>query len=636
MHGPFLTGNQVYQTPQLALNIFVDFLNESSKTVTRQVEWLKVFYSNVKAAESFAFVPTSPAAYGPSDDYFYKKTTEAHALTEPEKKRLKTCTQTIRKVLNRIEQSVKALEIHVRLKAYEEDHFAEMDLLVKTIERNVSEFVENKQILFALIQKIYRRYQPFLALDPYLFIEMEFEKVWYGQKTLLDKWHYYLFENHMSDWPVLAVKKSILTDQKSILNIRKAQSSLEYPASGMISAIISGIETISRAKMDAVDANTYAAKQDCRHGNSVYQALINLCNNDLLVSYQYFVKHTQPIKQLLGYAQYTPQFTFKPSEQNIADVTYQDQFRNYIPPPVKVIPVSKPIDAADLKTLNAFVTFINHAAIQVQQLYRSVRNYQSETERFRADNRQGALQYSHQDFMIQESAFLLLMNSVSTIHPNLLNLLRKQVENLRNQLVEMDKTRIALIQYIEHNTYHKDNLEKSDLFLKDLNQLFSHFTHAGKRLHHDLRVVYESYPVKKPASIWQIPGNAMLVTLDIFRENIELEPKKISDNSKGIISLEILTSSYKSLILNHYQNLKGLKQLGKSNGLCPHALYEDFSNDARRLAESMGKSPDFSLGDLHTFFNNQLVYQYNKFTDLGDTFLLKTIYEPGFPAIGEN
>jgi hypothetical protein len=96
-----------------------------------------------------------------------------------------------------------------------------------------------------------------------------------------------------------------------------------------------------------------------------------------------------------------------------------------------------------------------------------------------------------------------------------------------------------------------------------------------------------------------------------------------------------LESDARQLIADEYQNMKGLKRYGRSNGLCPYSPYEDLAGNSLRFAEMVQKvKPVESNATRHPFesfyyfYNNELVYQYNKFVELANSGLLKMINQP--------
>ena len=89
------------------------------------------------------------------------------------------------------------------------------------------------------------------------------------------------------------------------------------------------------------------------------------------------------------------------------------------------------------------------------------------------------------------------------------------------------------------------------------------------------------------------------------------------------------------MIADEYHNLSGLQRYGRSNGLCPYSPYEDLAENSLRFAKLAHKVKTTLSGaathpyePFYYFYNNELVYPYNKFCELANAGLLRAINQP--------
>ncbi len=178
----------------------------------------------------------------------YKKTEATSGLTTAEKQRLTTATQALWQLLVKIDQTGKKLETYVRLADYQRDNLKQSDALMTEVQGLFSQFSQERDAFYKQIQRIYRRYQPYLATNPYLFTEKEMEQVLLSQSQLLDSLTYHLNENSPADWSVERVQQRMLADEKTLSSFGKAKANIEYPASDMIGMFREALQMIQGVK----------------------------------------------------------------------------------------------------------------------------------------------------------------------------------------------------------------------------------------------------------------------------------------------------------------------------------------------------------------------------------------------------
>lgn len=621
-----------------SLNHYITFLDKSTEVVTERFKMLSDYQAAVNQFRQKPGVALRLSSSGPLEESNYKKARSAQALSNAEKEQLNAGAKTIWELLNELDMACKQLETHVHLKSYEGDNFKKSDQLVEEIQTLINQYSVKKDAFYQEIRQAYHQHQPFTAADPYLLTEKAMEQVLLSQQHLLDSLPYYIDAKIRSDWPVERVRKSMLEDEQFLANIAHTQSQLQYPASDALASFKSALATIQSAKRNAIDGYTFAARQSAEYGNDAYLNLLNYFNNDLLAFYKSFVNYSQTAKRLLYFPAFSPVFSApikKTNDQKVAQTTpFQDK-------PLLSFPTKKantPASPALTRTLNRYVEFINESLRQMHLLQLTLRNYQSSSAYYRdpakAQSRPG-LTYSHEKFEIPSSAYSLLINASTTVPEPYRKSINSQTEVLMNILKEMDQLSIELIGYTQEKHYLNDQLKRSDAILDRNLVLFELFDQKKEQLYNDLRRIHESYPAAKPASSWIVAGNALQNVIDGDREVLFGIKSFLREVTSQLPETGKVVADAQQLIANEYQNLQGLKRYGRSNGLCPYSPYEDLAENTARFVAMSKKVKATSQGasrhpfeSFYYFYNNELVYQYNKFVELAKDGLLKAVNQP--------
>ncbi|UFH53670.1 VWA domain-containing protein [Spirosoma sp. KNUC1025] len=634
MSGYFTTGRALSETPQQALNQYVSFLNQSVDEVTVRLQQIQTYYADMGSYQQSSRAPLRLSPSGTLEVYYYEKAIASNALTDAEKPRLKTGAQSLWTLLNKIDQTVKALETYNRLKDYERDDFQKANALIADLKGQFEQFSRDKQAFYKQIQRIYHRYQPYRATDAYLFTENEMEQVLTRQQQLFDTLRYYLNEKSPSNWPVELVQQSIRNDEKTLAEFGQAKPHIDYPASDMIGSFKSGLQTIQALKMQAVDNYTFAARKSSRHGNEFYLSFLNHYNNDLLSWYQNFVKYSTTVKQLLDYPKYVPVFAITPPELTATQTSQTQPFRDAKPIAFTIKPATAPASTATFEVLNAYIDFINESLRQMNTLQLVVRNYQSSAKYYRdpaRSSRRSNLTYSHEEYKVPLAEHQQLgLNSQHIPSPYRASILG-QADVLLAMLKEMDGLSIELINYTSEKQYERDHLQRSDAILDRYAYLFDTFDQKKERLYQDVRRIHESYPARKPADSWNVAGKALLNLIDADKEALFGVRAFFKNEAPALPGTEKIKTDARTLLTNEFQNLTGLKRLGRSNGLCPYSPYEDLAEQSIRFADMTQKVPSRSNEHPYESFYysfNELAYHYNKFSELAKEGLLKTVNEP--------
>lgn len=634
----FTNGYTQPAVPQQSLNKYVEFLNESAEILTDRFRMLSAYERDVRAYRKNNGLLLRLPSSGPLEEYYYKKAKEGPGLTAAERKQLNASTDAIWQLLTKLDDTGKALETHVRLKAYQDDDLKQSNALITEMQSVIGQFGRDKAAFYQQIQSVFLRHQPDLDTDPNLSAAKAMQAVLVSQQQLLESLPYYLNEETRADWPIDKIQQSMLSDGRMLSGFEKSGLKIEYPASSALGSFKSALAAIQTIKRHAIDDHNFAAKQNAHHGNEVYFSLLNQYNQDLLASYQSFVSYSQSVIPLLNYPALSPVFAPEPKELTDKPIARTAPFENKPVISFEVQKAAKPASAATIRVLNDYVGFINESLRQMHLLQLLIRNYQSSAEYHRDPSRSrthAALTYSHTDYKVPLSLYQLLTSASVSVPQPYRKSITGQADVLLSILQEMDNLSIELIQYTNQKEYLKDQLRRSDTILDRYLDLFDIFDKKKEQLYIDVRRIHESYPNATPASSWFLAGSALAKTMDDDKEILFGVKNFLKGETSQAPNTEKSEAQARQLIADEYQNLKGLKRYGRNNGLCPYSPYEDLSANTSRFAVMAQKvkmpSPALTAHpyeSFYYFYNNELVYQYNKFCELANAGLLKNINQP--------
>lgn len=634
----FTNGYTQPAVPQQSLNKYVEFLNESAEILTDRFRMLSAYERDVQAYRKNNGLLLRLPSSGPLEEYYYKKAKEGSGLTAAERKQLNASTDAIWQLLTKLDDTGKALETHVRLKAYQDDDLKQSNALITEMQSVIGQFGRDKAAFYQQIQSIFLRYQPDLDTNPNLSAAKAMQAVLVSQQQLLESLPYYLNEETRADWPIDKIQQSMLSDGRMLSGFEKSGLKIEYPASSALGSFKSALAAIQTIKRHAIDDHNFAAKQNAHHGNEVYFSLLNQYNQDLLASYQSFVSYSQSVIHLLNYPALSPVFAPEPKELADKPIVRTAPFENKPVISFELQKAAKPASAATIRVLNDYVGFINELLRQMHLLQLLIRNYQSSAEYHRDPSRSrthAALTYSHTDYKVPLSLYQLLTSASVSVPQPYRKSITGQAEVLLSILQEMDNLSIELIQYTNQKEYLKDQLRRSDTILDRYLDLFDIFDKKKEQLYTDVRRIHESYPNANSASSWLLAGSALAKTMDDDKEVLFGVKNFLKGETNQAPNTEKSEAQARQLIADEYQNLKGLKRYGRNNGLCPYSPYEDLSANTSRFAvmAQRVKIPSPALTahpyeSFYYFYNNELVYQYNKFCELANAGLLQNINQP--------
>jgi uncharacterized protein YegL len=626
-----------------ALNNYVEFINHAVDEAASILSGVQNYY---EAAQTWKKGKSSsirlPRPDGALEEFYYHKAqTENTSLPPAEAKLLNEKAQAVWHALEKLDEQYKALEVYIRLEEYKGDKLQQGDKLLAGLQTQLVLFRKSCHSLYEQVGTSYHKTSIYHESSPYEQAARAMLAVLIQEQKVLDAWSYNLAEEVPTGWPLETFQQSVAADNPYLTTFKQAPAAIAYPASSMYTGFGSAISSLQQVKRQAIDDYTYQAKQSDKHGNEVYKSLLNYYNNDLLVNYNQFVFYARQQGQyLIAAPKYCPSFEIRTQAKQASHARAPQPFRDIPTPAIQLGKEKAPVPAATATILNEYIEFINKSLWAMHHLQVEIRNYGSTAEYYKGRQgvqNQSAITYSHEEFKIPLSAYQQVLQSSSALPAGGKAALTTQLEVLLNMLKEMDGLSVELTEYTAGKEYATDQFRRSDEITNRYAVLFELFDIKKEQLYTDVRKVFENYPPMDAASPWYISGKALLQTLDYDREGLSGVKAYMAGKSGKVPAPDKLTISSRELVAKEYTNMKGLKRIGRSNGNCPYTPYEDLAENSRLFAEKITSLAQPSAytktnkyEDYIYFYNNQLVYNYNKFCELAQVPLLKAVMQPHF------
>ncbi len=203
------------------------------------------------------------------------------------------------------------------------------------------------------------------------------------------------------------------------------------------------------------------------------------------------------------------------------------------------------------------------------------------------------------------------------------NILNRNLADLMMITHEKHQLVLELGKYTKTKEYKTDNFAKLYKILKRFEFLLNSFDEKKQLQYENCLQVFKSY--NEPSeTAWKLPAKEMLKLIDselVALNEIKAEMKNKSYNK---VAANKVREIQRSLIINQYENLKGLKRIGKNHGTCPYNPYEHLTEISAKYIEYIEEFPDMVLikrNGIKHFENfiypyNDCIDDYNKFIDL--------------------
>jgi Ca-activated chloride channel homolog len=625
---------QLSQNQYKALNNYVDYANQSAEEVSAVVSSIIDYYPKIFEKKSWSVARyTCPIQL---EEYYYNKVIAESGFAGPSSSELLKGVKALRAVAEEIDLKCKALDTYHKLEDYKTDNYARAESLVTELQSLIIQYTDRRDFLETELNRVYLKSiaSPHAYAKPAQLMRKELDR----EKTFLNLWRFNLKEDVPTGWIVEELQKSISDTDNALKQLKPIKPVLSYPASSMWPSFQDALNSILESKRHALDEYNFEAKKSDHHQNEVYLSLINYYNGALLADYNAFIGFAANDRYTgLKAFKYVPSFEINGnvSLNEIRISPFKDIPRATIVAEKQKVPVSKAV----FNSLDSYVEFINETWRQISHHRDIMRNLNSSAAYYATLTSfagKGGLSFAHDNFNIPYSHFQKASSESRVLQPAHATSLNAGAEVLMNILKEMDGIGSALEQEVKEKKYEKDKLKHVYEMIERTHVLFETWDERKELLFEDLQKIFDAYPPAEPLNSWQVSGSALRALTKLDREGLFKARSIYKGKSTGPVPTEEIDSKLRDVIAKEFENMKGLQKYGRSNGLCPYTPYEDLPKSSKLLSEyfqELKPAKENQNSYQHPYHSmvyqyNEIVDDYNKFSELSAVPLLKYVKQP--------
>lgn len=615
----------------------MDYANHSADEVNAVVKRIIGYYPTLSEKRSWGS-PQYTCPIQQEEYYLTNAIKQSQGLPPAIQAALNTKLHDLRSAADKIEANCKALDTYHKLEDYKQDNFTKARALIQDLQQLL---VTYKAQQTALNNELLATHKKLSAGSPdngYRKADAMMQEEVARERRLLDSWSFNLNEELHTGWPVEKLEQSILETDTRIGELKKANPTLKYPASSMWTNFQGSLASVLEVKRSALDEYNFEAKKSDKHSNDVYLGLINYFNGTLVSDQNSFVQFAANDGYFgLKTIHYFPLFEIKTKSESVKVVTkpFVD-----IPRAAFVVSGQKAAITPDVhETLSNYVAFINETWRQTRYLQMVLGSFNSSAAYYRnleSFERKAGLSFDYKTFQLPLSQYQKTIADSKMLTPAHAKSLNDQTTVVLNILKELDDLCAALETETREKKYEKDHLDHIYEMLERQKVLFGIWDERKEILYSDVRSIYDTYPPKQATDSWYISGHALRTLTDLDHAGLVIAKKYYQGGPRNEIPTEKIDETLRDVIAKEYENMTGIKKIGRNNGLCPYTPYEDLPVTSKSLSEEFKalKPPTGTSKTNHPYHRmvyhyNDIVDDYNKFCELSKEALhLKTVKQP--------
>ena len=630
---PVIAIGQTGKSQQKALNMCVDYANQSADEVASIVKSIIEYYPDIHRKSSWG--PPRYVCPVQSDNYYFNTAIDnSKTIPAATVSKLKT----LRSAADKIEETCKALDTYHKLEDYKQDNFAKAESLISELQVLIIDYKKKQQDLRSSLEAEFEKIPGVPGQTSYSLADSKMLAQISRESNLIDSWTFNLKEEMSTGWPIEKLQQSIAETDNQLADLKRNTPKLNYPASSMWPHFQESLTSILELKRNALDGYNAEAKKSDKHSNDTYLDLINYFNGMLVADYNTFIQFSERD----GYSglktvKYVPAFEIRSESKPVRTEvkTFQDiQFS-----PVKILNQKSAIMKPAFEALTNYIDFINESWRQINYLQSVLTNLSSSAAYFKtlpSFNNRAPMHIDFKDYQVPLSKYQKTISDSKNLSPDLATVLNEKATALLDILKEMEWQNTSLEKEIQERRYEKDHLANIYLILDQQKKLSANWDKIKELLYQDLRAIYNAYPPVNASNSWYVSGKALRELTDLDHDALFTAKKYYENNTTVTIETEKIDQTLRAVIANEYENMKGIQKIGRNNGLCPYTPYEDLPETSKRLSDEFKKLKPAkgSSGYSHPYHTmvymyNDIVDDYNKFCELStETLHLKTIKQP--------
>jgi Ca-activated chloride channel homolog len=590
-------------------NEHIEFIDRVTTKLINTQSCLLLLYSRLEGArkqQRYSYIGQGYiCANFISEKYFNNLLIKTKKLNTKYAMSLNTHAQKLYDISLIINNLSRGLEVYVRLGDYKKDQAKKADEIFNKLVVEFDNFINQKNTYYQYIKEIAepfetggatKKYQAYLSMREFVNEEEQLIlklKTNFCSKTFTAGLPTELILNQVkeSDGRISSLKKEYGNLTSSFVNIAEKQ--------------------IQKTKRNAIDDFSIYARKSDGYTNSFINNYRIYLNYYLIKDFNQFVKSSG--LHLLQYPRIITALkldcTKKTFSQNM--VKYE---AGEIP---KIITnkQSTKISKETANTLNNYIEFINTELHYNWDFASKLFHLNKSANRQLEKNAEKLyLSFMYYDkYALPTAAYEKTLNDSKYINSNYAKALNALLKELMGIITEKYHLVLVLDDYIKNKKFSDDRFEKLYKYLERFEYLIKMFDERKEQLYLTIRQIAESY---QPAisSPWNTGANAMLKQADASLLTLNTVKAELRNNTIQKVQANKVTEISRDLLIKEYDNLKGLKKIGRNNGNCPYTPYEDIAKTASYFAEKVEKFPstDYIKRVGWYKYYRDFVYQYNE------------------------
>lgn len=636
-----LVSNTMAQTissaQQKALNNYIDYANQSAQEVEAVVNGIRDYYPHaLRAAEGKRDYYTRYACTVQLEPYYLKTAHDESKALGSYASGIESKLNALKEAADAIDKLCKSLDTYHKLEDYKQDNYKGAIDQIKNLPALLVAYTQAQGALDKELHAAFRKLQPYISANAYHAADAMMRESLDNERAFIDLWKINLHNQVHTGWVVQALEASILDTDVRAKKFTAKTPAVKYPASSMVSSFGEGLSSILETKRKGLDGYNTEAKKSDEHSNQVYDYLVNYYNGVLVSFYNnYFTYTGSDGYRGLKAMRYVTMVEIRSAQVSAPVVVkpFDDAPRRPVVPTPQKIVISRQV----YQGLDNYIGFINETWRQVRILQSAISSFSSSAASLKKSEnyeRRAPLHFDYKNFELPRSQYQKAIAESKAIPALFSATLNEQLTVLMNIMKEMDAIGAAIDEEVSTRKYEQDRLDNVYKLMERAAILFEIWDERKELLYTDVRTAFDSYQPDSPAGSWYKSGMALHKLTDLDRNALFKVRDYYRGGERPAIHTAEIDAELRNIIASEYDNMNGIKRLGRNNGLCPYTPYEDLPKTSRALVEGLQqlKPPSSNLYNhpYHTlvYHYNDIVDDHNKFCELSEAILLKTVKQP--------
>jgi len=498
-----------------------------------------------------------------------------------------------------INNLARELEIYVRLDDYKKDQAKKADEIFNKLVIAYDEYINQRSIYYEYLKEtsfpLTKKYKAYS--DMHLFISEE-ERLFSKLKIN------FCSRTFTASLPTDLILQQIKESDSKISQLRSNYGKNIY---GFVN---SAENQVQKTKRNAIDRYSIDARKSDGYTNSFVKNYRIYLNHYLISDFNKFIESSG--LQLLRHPRIVTALKFDCTEKEYVSKIAKYKAREIPKLLTAKQPTKIPKEAAN--ALNNYIEFIN-TELHYNYDFAGKLFYLNKSANGQLEKKAEKFYLSfmyYEKYALPTAAYQKTIDESKHIDSNYNKTLNILLKELMEIITEKYQLVLALDNYVGKKKFREDRFKELYVYLERFEYLIDMFDQRKQALCEYTRQIAESYqPVT--TSPWTKGGTEMLKQADASLTTLNIVKTELMNNTLQKIQANEINEISRELLIKEYDNLKGLKKIGRYHGDCPYNPYEDIAKTASYFAEKTEKFPNteyIKRSSWHKYYRD-FVYQYN-------------------------